>query len=88
MFVGFGVLTAVVMKTSIFLDVKPRNPSKINQRTTWSYIPEDVTLQIVNLLTYFKDNVSGLGCRASNELMMVNTELKTCERNWLCPELR
>jgi hypothetical protein len=87
-FVGFWVLTAVVMKISTFLDIMPHNLSKINQRTTRSYIRENITLQIVNLLTYFKDNVSGVGCIASNELMIVNNKLKICERNWLCPELR
>jgi hypothetical protein len=39
--VGFEVLTAVVMKSTIFWDITPCD----TQRTTRRYIPEDGTLQ-------------------------------------------
>jgi hypothetical protein len=51
--VGFEVLTAVVMKSSIFWDTTLCRTLKVNQRsfktsvdikwTTWSHIPEDKT---------------------------------------------
>jgi hypothetical protein len=44
-FVRFQVLTAVVMKSSIFWDITPCSPLKFDQRTIRRYIPEDSTLQ-------------------------------------------
>jgi hypothetical protein len=54
--VGFEVLTAVVMESTIFWYITPYNPLKVSQvdfqRTTQRYIPEDGTLPFWIILSY------------------------------------
>jgi hypothetical protein len=71
LFVQFEVLTAVVMKSSIFWDITPCNPLKVtrcssetsvdSQRITWHYIPEDRIFQLnylfIILLTVVIKNI-------------------------------
>jgi hypothetical protein len=43
-FVGFEVLTAMAVKSSVFWDMAPCSLLKVNQQTTWRCIPENRSL--------------------------------------------
>jgi hypothetical protein len=53
-FLGFEVFTAVAMKSTIFWDITPCSPLKVDfQRTTRRYVPENSTPCTLKLLELY-----------------------------------